>query len=154
DVQVQGDTTDEDDETFSLELSAPTNATIADGHGVATITDDDPAPSVSIASGTSTEGSALRYTATLSAASGKTVSVHYATADGTAAQPGDYQSASGTLTFAPGQTTKTVDVTVVADALHEADETVAVDLSAPVNASLGTARAFGTIIDDDPAPSL
>ena len=158
DVPVSGDRSDEDDETFSVDLSSPTNATIGDGHGVGTIVDDDPAPEVSISGGSVTEGdagtSALTYTATLDAPSGKRVSVDFATADGSAHQPEDYTARTGTLTFEPGETTQHIDVPVAGDTRHEVNETVAVDLSNPANASLGTAHALGTILDDDPQPAL
>ncbi len=158
DVPVRGDRSDEGDETFSVDLSDATNATIGDGHGVGTIVDDDPAPAVSISGGSVIEGetgsSTLTYTATLDAPSGKPVSVDFATADGSAHQPEDYTSRTGTLTFEPGETTQHIDVPVAGDTRHEVDETVAVDLSNPANASLGTAHALGTILDDDAQPAL
>jgi chitinase len=158
DVPVRGDRTDEDDETFSVDLSDPTNATIGDGHAVGTIVDDDPAPAVSLSGGSVTEGDAgtstLSFTATLDAPSGKRVTVGYATSDGSAHQPEDYTSRTGTLTFEPGETTQRIDVSVAGDTRHEGDETVAVDLSSPANASLGTAHALGTILNDDAQPAL
>jgi hypothetical protein len=79
--------------------------------------------------------------------------VAYATADGTAAAVSDYTATSGTLTFAPGVTSRTFTVAVAADTLDEADETVALSLSAPANATLGTpAAATLTITDDDVPP--
>jgi hypothetical protein len=158
DVPVRGDRVDEDDETFSVDLSDPTNATIGDGHGVGTIVDDDPAPAVSIADGSVAEGdagtSSLSFTATLDAPSGKRVSVDFATADGTAVAPADYSAASGTLSFAPGETSQTVTVAVKGDALDELDETFAVHLSNPAGATIARADAAGTIRDDDPPPAL
>ena len=127
-----------------MDLSSPTNATIGDGHGVGTIADDDPAPAISLSGGSVAEGDAgtatLSFTATLEAASGKQVTVGFATANGSATQPDDYTSTTGTLTFAPGQTTKRIDVPVVGDTRREGNETVAVDLSNPSNATLGTAH--------------
>jgi glucose/arabinose dehydrogenase len=158
DVPVSGDRMDEDDETFSVELSEATNATIGDGHGVGTIVDDDPAPAVSISGGSVAEGDAgpstLTYTATLDAPSGKPVTVDFATSDGSAHQPEDYASRTGTLTFAPGETSRRIDVSVAGDTRHENDETVAVGLSNPANGTLGTSQALGTIHDDDPQPAL
>ena len=78
----------------------------------------------------------------------------YATADGTATQPADYAQTSGTLTFTPGQTTKTVNVPVVNDALDEADETFTLVLSGPSNAALGDGSGAATIIDADDPPSM
>src|SRR5205085_11056942 len=99
---VVGDTTDEPNETFNVNLSSPTNATISDGTGVGTITDDDGAPSLSIDNVTVTEGNAGTTTATFTVkllpASGQAVSVNYATAAGTATTAdNDYTSKSGTL---------------------------------------------------------
>ena len=93
---------------------------------IVTITDDDAAPSFSVDDPSVAEGDAgtasLTFTVTLSAASGKTVTVDYATADGTATTAGsDYTGTTGTLTFAPGETTKTVTVTVSGDITQEAD---------------------------------
>jgi hypothetical protein len=158
DVPVRGDRLDEDDETFSVDLSSPTDATIGDGHGVGTIVDDDPAPAISIADGSVTEGDAgtasLTFTATLDAASGKTVTVDFASADGSAAAPADYSATSGTLTFAPGDTSKTVTVPVKGDTLDEPDETIGVHLSNATSATIARADAVGTIRDDDAAPAL
>ena len=75
----------------------------------------------------------------------------YATADGTASSPADYAAASGTLSFAPGQTTKTVDVTVQGDVMDEFDETFTLQLSNLVNVLPGTVVGTGTITDDDAA---
>src|SRR5439155_1269448 len=126
-VTVNGDLIDELDETFTLNLSNASNATIADGTGIGTITDDDGPPTLSVNNVTVTEGDSgtvnAVFTVTLAQASGLAVSVDYATADGTATAPADYTAASGTLTFAAGQTTKTVTVLVNGDTLDEANET-------------------------------
>jgi hypothetical protein len=86
-------------------------------------------------------------TATLAPASAETVTVHYATADGTADST-DYVAGSGTLTFAPGVTTARIPVLIKGDALDEPDETLFVDLSAPEHAMIGRARGTVTIVDD------
>ena len=94
------------------------------------------------------------FTARLSEPSAQTVTVAYASANGTATAGADYVSASGTLTFAPGTTTRRIDVTVNGDALDEPDETFVVNLSLPTNAALADAQAIGVINDDDVTPSL
>src|SRR5206468_2091058 len=101
-VSVLGDTLDEPDETFSVLLSNPTNASITDAQGVGTITDDDPPPSLSIDDVSTVEGDSgtqgASFTVLLSAASGRPVTVNYATADGTATAGSDYAATAGTLT--------------------------------------------------------
>ena len=162
-VPIIGDTTTEGDETFFVNLTAPTNAVLASTQGTGTITDDDAAalPSVSIADATAAnEGSAVTpgsadFTVTLSAASTQTVTVDYATANGTAMVGNDFVASNGTLTFAPNELTKTITVNFVGDAVTEPDETFTVNLSNPANATLGTAQGTGTITDDDAAtPAL
>jgi CSLREA domain-containing protein len=92
------------------------------------------------------------FTVTLSAASASTVTVNYATADGTATAPSDYAATSGTLTFAPGVTTQTITVNVVGDTTPEPNETFTVNLSTPANATIAAGTGTGTIVDDDAAP--
>src|SRR5207248_138551 len=134
---------------FFVNLSGATNATISDSQGVGTITNDDPFASiaindVSVAEGNSGTTNAV-FTVSLSQSTTATVTVHYATADGTATQPSDYAAASGDLTFAPGDTAKTVVVSVNGDTTPEADETFLVNLSAATNATIGDGQGLGTI---------
>jgi hypothetical protein len=78
------------------------------------------------------------------------VTVHYATADGTATAPADYAATSGDLTFAPGDTTEQVTVPVVPDSVDEPNETFTLNLSAPsTGVSVQDGQGVGTIIDDD-----
>jgi large repetitive protein len=157
-VAVNGDLLNEDNETFSVTLSAPTNATLADADAVGTITDDDGTPSFSIADVTSAEGQSggvnASFEVTLNSPSGKTVTVAYATEDGTATAGNDYDATSGTLTFAPGITSRTITVRVTGDQLDEVDETFTVRLSNPTNASIADPLGLGTITDDDAPPTL
>jgi hypothetical protein len=153
-VTVNGDALDEADETFSLQLGSPTGATISDGTGIATIVDDDPLPGVTVSDPSVAEGGAnLVFTVTLSAVSGRTVTVDYATADGTAtsAMLLDYTAKSGTLTFLPGVASQTVSVPITNDSIDEVDETVLLNLSLPVDspATITDAQGVGTIVDDD-----
>lgn len=108
---------------------------------------------LSIADVTKVEGSsgttAFTFTVTLSAASTNTVVVDYATANGTAVVATDFSATSGTLIFAPGQTSKTITVNVIADTAVEANETFMVNLTAPSGASILDGQALGTIQDDD-----
>ena len=110
-------------------------------------------PSVSVGDASVTEGNAgttpLSFPVTLSAASAQPVSVTYATADGTATAPSDYAAANGTLTFNPGETSKTISVGVAADLAIEQDETITVTLSCAVGATIATGTATGRITNDD-----
>ncbi|MCG3200065.1 MAG: hypothetical protein GHCLOJNM_04594 [bacterium] len=131
--------------------------TASDGRGgsdTATVTVTVTAlPTLSIGDVTITEGnagqSAAVFAVTLSAASGQTVTVGYATANGTALAGSDYVAASGTLTFTPGTLSQNVTVQVLGDTVDEEDETFFVNLSAPVNATIAKAQGIGTIVDDD-----
>ncbi len=88
------------------------------------------------------------YTVTLSQASNQTVSVNYATANGTATAGLDYTATIGTLTFAPGATSKVINIPILNDSLNEADETFTLTLSSPTNASLGAVTTVTTTITD------
>jgi hypothetical protein len=85
------------------------------------------------------------FTVKLSSASSTPVTVNFATANGTAIAGEDFVAASGQLTFNPGETTKTIQVTILADQLDELDETFLLNLSNPVGASLGDGTGVGTI---------
>lgn len=152
-VPIVGDTLDESTETFTVRLSSSSSGTITDGSGTGTIQDDDAPPSLSVNDVTVTEGNSGTTNAVfivkLSAPSAKTVTVAYATADGSAVAPGDYASRTGALTFAAGQTTQTITVSVKGDVIDENNETFLVNLSAPTNATLQDAQGQGTIRDDD-----
>ena len=157
-IPILADTIDEANETFTVALSSPTNATVSSSSGTATmtITDDDAAPSISINDAATTNESAgsTNLVATLSTASAKTITVDYATSDGTATASSDYTAATGTITFAPGVTSQNVPVAVLADPTDEANETVTVTLSNPSNVTLNDATGVLTITDDDGAPTL
>jgi len=92
------------------------------------------------------------FTVTLSPASSQTVTVNYATANGTATAGSDYVAQSGTLTFTAGQTTKTISVTVNGDTTVEPNETFVVNLMSPSGATLADSQGQGTIVNDDTAP--
>ena len=117
---------------------------------------------MSIGSASVTEGNSgstdLTFTVSLSAASGKQVTVNYADAGtGTATSGVDYAALSaGRLTFAAGETSKSVTVSVRGDTLDEPDETVVVQLSGATNAAVSSSAGSGTgtITDDDAAPLL
>lgn len=157
-VPIMGDLIDEFDETFTVVLSAPANAAIADPSGLGTILDNDDPPSVSVNDSSTSEGTGgsknLTFTVALSLASGKPVSVNYATSNGSAIAGFDYTALSGTLTFTPGATSQPLNVALNTDSLDEDNETFQMTLSAPVNAILGDSSGTGTITDDDNPPTV
>ena len=113
---------------------------------------------VSIADASRAEGSSgtstMIFTATLSKASTRSVTVRYATSNGTATAGSDYVASSGTITFAAGETAKSVTVGLVGDTTVEPNETFTVKLSSPSGASISRASATGTILNDDTAAVL
>ena len=117
-----------------------------------------PPPSVSIGDRSVTEGNtgtaSATFTVTLSAASSQPITVAYATGNGSATAGSDYQAASGTLTFAPDETSKTISVPIIGDRLPEPNETFAVNLSSPTNATIAAGQGVGTILDDEPRISI
>ena len=162
-VSVTGDTEFEPDETVVVTLSnATSGANIATAVGTGTIANDDDTPVFSIDSPSVEEGDTdsvnLTFTVTLTPASYEPATVDYADAGaGTAEAGDDYRSiAGGTLTFAAGETSKTIDVFVLGDVLSEPDETVVLVLSNPSPSSyaIEEARGTGTIADNDDAAVL
>ena len=132
-VVLNGDNTVELDETILMTLSDPLNAAILDGSGTGTITNDD-ASVLTVSSPSVFEGSTgtttMTFNLALSNPSDAAVVVNYATVDGTATiADNDYVSTSGTLTFAAGETSKTVTVTINGDCKDEVNETLLLRLS-------------------------
>jgi hypothetical protein len=164
-IAVNGDTAVELNETFFVNLTTPVNAVLADSQGLGTIVNDDslpiiiPAPTLRIEDVQVLEGSSgtinAVFTVTLSEASLETVTVLVTSADETAERTSDYSALlPTTLTFAPGELTKTVSVTINGDVLVELDETFLINLSAPVNATFADNQARGTILTDESGPRL
>ncbi|RDH88944.1 MAG: hypothetical protein DIZ79_13935, partial [endosymbiont of Lamellibrachia luymesi] len=148
------DTTWEPSEDFTLTLSNPVDATLGLAIATVTINDDDPrsAGTLDLSSATATlseGGPAITLTVDRTAGSDGTVTVDYATADGTAAAPGDYTALNGTLTFLNGELSKTLTLTPTSDTTWEPSEDFTLTLSSPVDATLGLASATVTITDDD-----
>jgi hypothetical protein len=152
-VLVNGDRAVESTESFTLLLSNPTNAFVTDATGVGTVTDDEPRITINNVSKKEGNGKTTVFTFTvkLSQAYDEPVTVNYATADGTAkTSDNDYVAKSGTVTFAPGETSKTITVVVKGDKKKESSESFFVNLSgASGNALILDAQALGTIFDDD-----
>ncbi len=152
-VPTTEDSTAEVNELIRITLSAPVRLTLSDTTRQAYIYDDDSSASFSINDVSVSEGGTLLFTVTKAGSTALTHNVNYATTNGTAGS-GDYTSASGTLSFAPSQTSSTVSVSTVEDSTHESDETLYLNLSSATNgATIADGQGIGTINDDDPANS-
>lgn len=159
-VAVNGDTTIESDETFTVTLSNPAGASIATPTATGTIVNDDVAPApvlptVSIADLSVSEGNGddahFMFTVSLSTPSESPVTVRYSTSNGTATAGQDYLATSDSITFAPGVTSQMVHVDIIGDTVVEPNETFTVTLSSPSGATIVKATATGTIVNDDVA---
>lgn len=100
------------------------------------------------------EGGSLQFTVTKSGATTDSFTVNYTTADGTATAGSDYNSATNSLVFAPSDTSKTVTVTTVDDAVYEGNETFYVNISGAAGATISDSQGIGTIIENETPPSL
>jgi hypothetical protein len=157
-VQICDDAVFEGNETFTVTLTNPSGGAILGTPSSATVTiiENDPmpvVPSFSINDVTIVEGDAgmstAIFTVTLTNPNAVASTVQYATANGTATAGTDYVATSGTLTFNPGTTTQTITVTIIGDAIKEANETFFVILSNPTNAVIADGQGVGIIIDND-----
>ena len=157
-VPLLDDAVHEATETFQLELSSPFGANLAHGVGIGTITDDDPVPRLTARDATASEDAGeLTFEIVMTGESDRPATVDYATSDDTALAAADYEAISGTLTFVPGESSKTIAVPLLDDEVHEADETLFLTLASPDGATLPTAAdadATGTITNDDGEPTL
>src|SRR5262249_6199364 len=148
------------DETFTVTLSNPTgSATLTRAAATGTIVNDDVAPgprtpTLDIADASAAEGNSgttpMNFAVTLSPASSQVVTVQFATSNAGAVAGQDYTATSGTLTFQPGETSKTIGVPVIGDTQFEGNELFLVTLSNPTGgATINRAQALGTILDDE-----
>lgn len=162
-VLVNQDALNEGNDTFNVTLSGGAGYTGAGSTltAVGTLTNDDAAPTISIANVSNNEGNAgtvtYTFTITLSGVNGIATTVNYATSDGVATiANSDYIATSGTATIAAGSTTTTFTVTGVSDGVYEIDETFNVTLSggAGYATSGSTLTATGTLTNDDALPTI
>jgi hypothetical protein len=177
-VLVNGDRLAESSESFSLRLGDPVNAFVADGTGTVSIADDEPHVRIDYGPVYVTEGNAgtttALFTVRLAAAYDAPVSVSYSTVEGDTDFPvwgyyygyyyiegppkatagSDFQAAAGSVTFAPGETVKTIPITVYGDRLAEPDEAFSVNLGTSATATVDTVHAVGFIVDDEPRVSI
>ena len=159
-VGINDDGVYEGDENYNVVITEVTgSAELGNDDTVNTvIIDKDMMPSISVDDVTVSESLmgedvVATFTVTLSHPSMQTVEVSFNTEDGTAINGADYTGLSGTVTFAPGETTQTIEVPILDDAYDEADETFNVVLSSPVNATIDH-NGIGTITDEEQYPDL
>ena len=155
-IATDNDPLVEPTETFGVNLFNPSGATIDTASATGTILDDDVAlPTLSISDApTVTEGADSVFTVTLSAAATSNVTVNYSTADGngpTGATGGvDYVSQTNQqLTFAPGETQKTIRVATEDDPIAEETEELQVILASPSGATIADGTGVGALNDND-----
>jgi len=151
-VLVNGDTVDETQETFFLDLSNVQNATVGSSRGTGFISDDD-GPTISINDVSITEGNsgtkAATFTLTLSGPSVEAIAIRAITGGGTATAGIDYASLNVVTVFPPGTVTRTFDVTINGDTDLEQNETFLVTLNDPFGTTISDGQGVGTILDDD-----
>jgi|GEM_PF-2484317 len=156
-IPVTGDTQVEADESFTVNLTNPQNATLgATKTATVTLTNDD-IPLLSIAPVQIQEGNSgtteAVITVSLSSVSSQPVTVNYGTADGTALAGSDYSPASGSLSFDPGVTSREIRLSINGDTEVEPNETLTVSLSEPQNAQIDSKASQATVTmgNDDQA---
>ena len=153
------DMSDDDDESVVLTFGTLPPGVIEGTVRQATVTigDDDGPPTVTVADAAATEGDDVAFVVTLSAASGKQVTVDYATSVGTgqtATSGTDFTAATDTLTIDAGEATGTIEVAALEDDTEEDDETFTLTISNPQNATLTTDTTATGTINDGTLPRL
>jgi hypothetical protein len=149
-VPITNDTVGEAAETFVLALSAPVNVALSSPAGATlTIAASDVLTFSATSFSISEAGKLATITVKLNGPADQTVSVNYATSNGTAIAGSDYTAATGTLLFAPGEVSKTFTVAITNDTAVETSETITLTLSNAVNATLGAPAVTLTIVDND-----
>jgi hypothetical protein len=140
----------ESNETLLFTLSSPSGvATLVDAQATGAILNND-GITFAIDDVAAVENGTAMFTVTKSGTTASSSTISYATADNTATSTTDYFATSGTLTFAPSETTKSIIVAIRDDTIHEATETFKVNLSnAPLGASFSDAQGVATIYDTD-----
>ena len=147
-VSVTSDSNVEADEFYFVNLSNASEASIADSQGLGTITT---VPELTIGDVTVAENAGTAtFTVTRTGDTTGVSSAAFTTANNTATAGSDFTATSGTVSFAVGQTTASVVVTITNDSIFENTETFFVNLSSPTGATLGDSQGQGTITDSDP----
>lgn len=163
-VPTLEDDIEESDEQFTVTLRDPAGATLGNTTGTGTIADVDGGgdlidggaeglPELAIGDATAREGGTAEFELTLTPPAAHAVTVSYATADGTALEGFDFRGMTGTLRFAPGDTTRRVRIPILDDEIREQTERFTVELYAPAGATTADPIGEGTITDDDEGKS-
>jgi hypothetical protein len=151
-VLVNGDTVDEAQESYFLDISNVQNATPSSSRGNGFIVDDD-GPSISLNDVSVTEGNTstkpATFTLTLSGPSVEAIAVRVITTPGTATASTDYNSINLVVIFQPGTVTRTFDVDVLGDTNLESNETFTVNITETFGTTSADGEGLGTILDDD-----
>jgi hypothetical protein len=155
-VPFIGDVLDENNETIDLQLSNPVNASLLTPSVMVPIIDDDPLPRLTVTDVGVVEGAAAKavFSVALDAPSNRSVQVSFTTTGGTGTPGTDYRETSGSLIFAPGETLKQVEVTILTDGVAEPDETFLLNLFNPQRAAIADAQGQGTIMDSSSSSSV
>jgi len=157
-LSVNDDTMPEPNEAVTILLRNPTAAALGTLSTFTYVIEDDDTqpvpPFVGFAQSTSSAVEATAGTqqiaVSLSTPAGSTVSVDYAVTSGTAASGSDFTLATGTLSFAPGESVQSIPLTILDDSVADAAETIIITLSSPVGLALSTQNTHTfTIVDDD-----
>jgi hypothetical protein len=153
-IQIVGDTVAENTETFQVNLSNAVNKTLDDNQAIGTITDND-VPNASINDPSVSEnGGTLTFTVSLDATAPFASVIGFASAAGTATAGSDYTSVTNTLTIPAGQTSGTINVPILDDAIYEGDETLFMNLSAVSGVAIADSQGTGTIVENDAVPNI
>ncbi len=157
-IRIRGDSHNEVDESFSVGLTNAINATLGRAQATGVIVNDDPLPGLSLSNVVLTEGNTgardAVFQVQLSVASGRPITVNYATAPGTARAGTDFIATNGMLTFQPGNVRQKIIVKVLGDIIQESNVTFFVNLGEPLNAVLAQAQGQCTILNNDKPPKL
>ena len=154
-IAIIDDALDENEESFVVTLSNASHGNIQENAAIVTITDNDGAPSVSISGNNNvSEDQNMTISVTLTSESGKSVSIDLETTDVQAIAGQDFQALNETITFAPGETSKSVSVTLIDDTLDEDNEVFSVIALNPVNTFITSSESapngvLGVLIEDN-----